>query len=102
MSKAEDATPRDQQLAECPRMSLMLLWRNTKEGKEAAHRVITENVHLGITNRSTTSAHCGACKELVKERHAQTKLKSSTNESVRLKTESEAWNWWRKKPVTGV
>ena len=44
---------------------------------EAAHRVIAENVHLGITNRSTTSAHCGACKGLVKERHAQTKLKSS-------------------------
>src|SRR3954464_13308100 len=68
---------------------------------EAAHCMVAEHVHLGITNRSTTTAYCGTWKRLVKERHAQPELEGRAK-GVRLKTEPEAWNWWRKKPVAGM
>ena len=33
---------------------------------EAAERVVAEHIHLGIANRASTTAHCGAWKGLVK------------------------------------
>ena len=68
---------------------------------EAAERMVAEHVHLRIASGATTTAHCGAWKGLVKERHAQPKLEGSTK-GVRLQTEPEAWNGWREKPVTGM
>ena len=68
---------------------------------KASKCVVSKNVHFGTAGFAFTAAQSGTRKGLVKQRNAQAVLEGGAKD-VRLKTEAEARNRRRKKPVAGV